>query len=54
MFLRVRFAARWTDIVSIPSVTLSEVKSARQRRAYKSREDLHSDTDVSVSLPNFS
>ena len=47
--VKLRFAARRVDIVSLPSVTLSEAKSARRGRAYRSREDLHSDTDV-ISL----
>ena len=34
--------------MSLPSVTLSEAKSAYLERAYRSREDLHSDTDVIV------
>ena len=34
--------------VSLPSVTLSKAKSARQGRAYKSRENLHSGTDFIV------
>ena len=49
--VKLRFAARRVDIiVSLPSVTLSKAKSARQGRAYKSRGDLHSDTDVVLSL----
>ena len=49
--VKLRFAARRVDIiVSLPSATLSIVKSARQGRAYESREDLHSDTDVVLSL----
>ena len=44
--VKLRFAARRVDIVSLPSVTLSEAKSAHRGRAYRSREDLHSDTDV--------
>ena len=46
--MKLRFAARRVDIVSLPSGTLSEAKSARRWRACKSRENLHSDTDVMV------
>ena len=45
--MKVRFAARRVDIVSLFLVTLSEAKSS-PGRAYKSREKLHSDTDVIV------
>ena len=46
--VKLRFAARRVDIVRLPSGTPSEAKSARRWRAYKSRENLHSDTDVIV------
>ena len=48
--VKFRFAARRVHIVSLPSVTPSETKSARRGRAYRSREDLYSDTDFIFSL----
>ena len=50
--VKLRFAARRVDIVSLPSVTLSEAKSAHRGRAYRSLEDLHSDTDVIGFIKN--
>ena len=47
--MKLRFAARRVDICEPPLVTLSEAKSVRRERAYRSREDLHSATDV-ISL----
>ena len=54
--VRLRFSARWVDICEPPfGDWLSETKSARRGRVYKSREDLFaiclrcvSDTDVIV------
>ena len=46
--MKLRFQARRVDIVSLPSVTLSEAKSAIRGRAYRSRKDLYNDTDVIV------
>ena len=38
--VKLRFASRRVDIVSLPTVTLSEAKSAHRGRAYRSREDM--------------
>ena len=47
--VKLRFAARRVDICEPPFVDSERSEEFPQGRAYRSREDLHSDTDV-ISL----